>query len=918
MDFFKAEAMTTNNGNVIAPTFYNKRFKDLMIRGKSFYAIWNEETGLWSRDELDVITVVDASLQNLYNECIAQGFAAKVQWMLNTRTNQSNTYKTYREWVKGLPDIYHPLDTKVTYLSQETTKKDYASKRLPYDLDPAEPEAYNELMATLYDPKERRKLEWAVGAVLNGDGKNIQKMLVLYGPPGSGKSTFLHILEQLLTGYWTTFDAKSLTSSANSFSTHFFTENPLVAIQHDGQLSKIEDNSLLNSIVSHEDIVVNEKFKPQYTDRANCMLFLGTNSPVKISDSKSGLIRRLIDVNPSGRKVESQLYYDLMDRIPFELGRIANHCLKVYRRFGKRYYDNYRPLSMMYATDVFFNFVADNRLMLENDDPMELERIFAVYKDYCEKTNASFISQRYRFREELENYYERYDKTLKCFFGFKAYLLDEEESEESQEDVSNVRWIVLDSRVSIFDEVSKDCLAQYGNKDETPFDKWENVTRTLKEIDTTKLHYVRVPENHIVIDFDLKNEKGEKDAARNLDAASKFAPTYAEYSKGGAGIHLHYIFDGDISKLCRTYSEEGIEVKVFTGGSSLRRKLTFCNNLPIAHISSGLPLKEDKKMINMDVVKDEQHLRNIIKKCLRKEVHAYTKPNVDYIYKLLEDAYSSGMHYDVRDLRQKVLTFAMGSTNQKDACLKLVNQMHFCSEESADPEPFEDDAPIIHLDIECYPNLFLVCWKYEGTNDVVAMINPSPKEVGELFKYKIIGFNIVRYDLMMLYARYLGYSNEQLFKLSDQIINKGKYASFYREAKNIGYCDTWQIATNKQSLKKWEIELGLPHKEMDLPWDEPVKNEDIPRIVEYCKNDVRADEAVFKHNEAEWITIQVLVDICNELGIPASTINSINELVRKIIFGKERTPLTYYTDLATGKRYTTEDFEYEYKEIHLS
>lgn len=71
--------------------------------------------------------------------------------------------------------------------------------------------------------------------------------------------------------------------------------------------------------------------------------------------------------------------------------------------------------------------------------------------------------------------------------------------------------------------------------------------------------------NHIVIDFDLKNEKGEKDVLLNAEAASKFPPTYAEYSKGGKGIHLHYIYDGDVNKLeqltginYRIYEEEAV------------------------------------------------------------------------------------------------------------------------------------------------------------------------------------------------------------------------------------------------------------------------------------------------------------------------------------------------------------------------
>lgn len=899
MDFFSAEAVNGQNGNTIMPVFRNKKAKDFMIRGRSFYAIWNEKTGLWSRDEADVVDMVDAALQEKYDQCIQQGFTAKVQWMRTYRGRESNSWQTYLSWVKNMFDTYKPLDSKVTYLSQETTRKDYASKRLPYDLEDGEPEAYNELMSTLYDPKERRKLEWAIGSVMNGDGKWIQKLFVLYGPPGSGKSTFLHIVEQLLDGYWTIFDAKSLTSSSGNFSTHFFKENPLIAIQHDGKLSKIEDNSLLNSIVSHEDIVVNEKFKAQYVDRANCILFLGTNEPVKISDSKSGLLRRLVDVNPSGRTIPTARYFELIDRIPFELGKIANKCIKVYRHFGKRYYDAYRPLSMMYATDVFFNFVADNRLIFERDDPIDIERAYALYKDYCEKTNAAFISQRYRFREELENYYERYDKTSKQFFGFKAFLLDETELDEKEDDASS-RWIILDCRESLFDKEQSTALAQYANDKEVPFEAWEKVSKKLRDIDTSKLHYVKVGENHIVIDFDLKNEKGEKDAKKNLEAASKWPPTYAEYSKSGAGIHLHYIYDGDVNKLSRIYSDDGIEIKVFTGGSSLRRKLTLCNSLPIAHISSGLPLKEEKKMVTTEMLKDEQHLRNLIKKNLRKEIHPYTKPSIDYIYKLLEDAYNSGMHYDVRDMRQKVLTFAMGSTNQRDACIKVVNKMHFCSEEiSENTEGEYKDDRLVFFDCEVFPNLLLINWKYDGAPSCVRMINPSPSEVGELFKFKLVGFNCRRYDNHILYARYLGWSNEEIFKLSGRIINEKRSDAMFGEAYNISYTDVYDFASagNKMSLKKWEIKLGIHHQELGLPWDQPVPEELWPKVAEYCDNDVISTEALFHHLSGDWTARQMLAKLAG------GTVNdTTNQLTTKFIFGKNKNPKLVYTDLKTGRR----------------
>ena len=120
----------------------------------------------------------------------------------------------------------------------------------------------------------------------------------------------------------------------------------------------------------------------------------------------------------------------------------------------------------------------------------------------------------------------------------------------------------------------------------------------LKDLDTHKLHYVKVPSNLIVIDFDIKDENGKKSFKKNLEAASKWPKTYAELSKSGQGIHHHYIYTGDdVESLNRIYGED-IEVKVYTGNSSLRRKLTKCNNEPINLINSGLPKKEKKTTIN--------------------------------------------------------------------------------------------------------------------------------------------------------------------------------------------------------------------------------------------------------------------------------------------------------------------------------
>ena len=482
------------------------------------------------------------------------------------------------------------------------------------------------------------------------------------------------------------------------------------------------------------------------------------------------------------------------------------------------------------------------------------------------------------------------------YSGFRIDIFEREKPKKKKEVADEIR-IEFSEGQSLFDQYCSECPAQYASSKETPKQAWDKVKTTLKDLDTSKLHYVKVPENHIVIDFDIPDENGNKSFEKNLEAASKWPATYAELSKSGAGIHLHYIYTGDVNKLARIYADH-IEVKVFTGKSSLRRKLTKCNNLPIATISSGLPLKGDDKVLNYEGFKSENALRAMIEKNLNKEVHASTRCSIDFINKNLEDAYNCGLKYDVTDMKNRVVAFAAQSTNQSDYCIKLVNKMKFKSDDFSDSVP-NDDQPLVFYDIEIFPNLLLINWKLAGEgNPVVRMINPKPTDIEELIKYRLIGFNCRRYDNHILYAALMGYTNEQLYNLSQNIINtpKGEQNKYlFGEAYNISYTDVYDFAAKKQSLKKWEIELGIHHQELGLPWDQPVPEDMWFKVAEYCDNDVLATEAVFNHLKGDFTARQILADLAG------GTVNdTTNSLTTKIIFGKERKPKLVYTDLATG------------------
>lgn len=964
LDFFTIKHRVTEkrSGTVIDvyPEFLIKKSKDLMIRGGGkFYAVLNKNNGFWETDEIKIQEFVDEELKeyaatnkDILQEKREKGKFCKIN-LMEMQNSRSRSWMEYKTYVSNLPDSYVQLDDEICFNVDKVKPEQYLSRKLPYELKRGNYDSWKELAGTLYDPVELQKIEWAIGAVIAGDSREIQKFIVLYGEPGAGKGTILKIIQKLFPGYYEVFDAKSLSSNSNAFAFEQFRSNPLIALQMDGDLSRIADNTKLNSLISHETVLMNEKRKQSYNFTPRCFLFMASNKEVQMTDANSGLIRRLIDVNPSRRKLPKKEYDRLMGQIGFQLGAIAHHCLDVYRELGKNYYNTYESKQMMLLTNPVYNFLKDSYEdpeVHDQLDPVQLQDLYLLWTHYCEKTGITNHFAKYQFTSEVKPYYREFKDRGRLPDGKQVRSLLIGLNEERLYDDSFGKKgithndpslsIVLDKTESLLDKMLADCQAQYGEEKaeggSKPQVSWSSCRTTLKDIDTRKLHFVRLPLNHIVIDFDLKNAKGEKDALLNLEAADKWPKTYAEYSQGGKGLHLHYIYEGDPTELDSVYDKD-IEIKVFTGKSSLRRRLSLCNNIPVARISGGLPRKEKKDdMIDFESVKDEKHIRNIIAKCLKKDIaQPYTAPAMSLIKKTLDDAYEAGIKYDIRDMRPAISAFAAKSHHQKETCMKMAGELRYFSKHfeeegkwdgsavkvAVDSEKMRElglkkapdipkekpkapvDETLVFFDIEVFPNLLLVNWKEAGEGKgVVRMINPTRAEIGELMKKKLVGFNCRRYDNHILYARYIGYDNDGLYRLSQRIIS-GSSNAMFGNAYDISYTDVYDFAAKKQSLKKWEIELGIHHQELGLPWDQPVPEERWAEVAEYCDNDVLATEAVFNHLQGDFRAREILADIAG------MTVNdTTNMLTTRIIFGDDPKPQVQfnYPDLTKkfpGYRY---------------
>lgn len=943
LDFVSINKIETKSGFKLQPELSVITRDCLMTRGHAFYAVWDFEAGAWTFDELRVPSLINALMQEAFNSLPDhEKTFTTISDIGRFRTSEWSSFKAY---CKQLPDKARDLDVEVTFADENPPREAYRARKLPYELSNKSARAYHKLASVLYDPEELEKLEWAVGLCLCGEQSLVHKFVSIFGGSGTGKSTYLLIIDALFHGYSETINVRNVVDGKHDFALSRFASNPLVILQHDCDLSLIKDNSILNSMISHEKMEINVKNQALYTSRILGMLFLGTNKPIHITDARSGISRRLIDVSPSGRLVPIDVYDKLMNDIQYELGSIAYHCINVYRQLGRGYYGSYVPIKMMVKTNVIYSFVMENANELDSENGVTLTRAFNLYKKYCEDYGIKNPLDKTEFRDEVEEYFVEVKvmgggkyQTQVVYKGLNEKMLKYEQYVNSMQSNKTTRPITLIDeetpelveQESLFDELRAGCKAQYTNADGTPIMPWTGVSTPLSSINTKELHYVRLPKEHIVIDLDVKDQNGDKQLALCLEAARQFPETYMEVSKSGNGLHLHYIYEGDVSLLDRC-PEPNIEVKVFTGKASLRRKLTLCNNIPVSAISSGLKVKE-KKMTPISQIKDEKHLRVLINKALKKEIHADTRSSIDYIKMVLNDAIAAGIQFDVSDLYPQLIVFAAGSSNQSDYCVEVVRNLKL----STMPEPSDIEAPsednnLLVYDIEVFPNLFMLSYTYTTLEElrqvypsgdptekesraalreffdrlqepgrIKTLTNPTPEELAPFMNKKLVDFNGRKYDRHVLYARYMGESNEQCYMRSQAIINGARDimgVGYIGSAWNMGFLDLYDLATEKQSLKKWEVRLHLPHVENDIPWDQPVSMEKWEEVADYNRNDVGATVCLCAHlvKVGDLATREILSNIS---GLPVG--QTLRNHFAQIIFQGDKNPQSefIYTDLS--------------------
>ena len=113
MDFLRIVPLANKRGVVeIYPRFFVRKSKDLMIRGGDFYAVWDQEKGMWSTDEDDLKRLVDAELDayaEKHKKDLENGY--RIMYMVYSETGSIDAWHKFCQ--HQMRDHYHELDTKL-------------------------------------------------------------------------------------------------------------------------------------------------------------------------------------------------------------------------------------------------------------------------------------------------------------------------------------------------------------------------------------------------------------------------------------------------------------------------------------------------------------------------------------------------------------------------------------------------------------------------------------------------------------------------------------------------------------------------------------------------------------------------------------------------------------------------------------
>lgn len=247
------------------------------------------EKGFWDALHQEVVNLeIDRVLEGAKPDGIrpTAGMRASVE-----RLARAKTFVPDEVWDAN-PDVIVCANGTLEISSgtlREHSPGDYALGAVPYDFDPDAhaPAFYEFLMSTV--PEAAPFLQEFAGYSLTID-TSLETAVWLFGPPGSGKSTFIEGVRAALGPRAGLLGLADIQRS--QFALADLPGKTLV-VATEQPADYIKSTDILNSLISGEAIRVEQKYRPAYSVVPRAKVLWAMNDLPRVKDSNSGLFRRV-------------------------------------------------------------------------------------------------------------------------------------------------------------------------------------------------------------------------------------------------------------------------------------------------------------------------------------------------------------------------------------------------------------------------------------------------------------------------------------------------------------------------------------------------------------------------------------------------------------------------------------------------
>ena len=253
-----------------------------------------------------------------------------------------------------------------------------------------------------HDPAGRAAIQEFAGYAISGR-TDLQKALVLVGPPGGGKGTLSRTIQQLV-GIENVV-SPSLTKLGSEFGLSDLIGKPLAVIEDarsDYSHTSGTTVERLLSIIGEDAVSINRKNQSYWNGTLPTRFMLVANEVPRFPDASGAMIRRFVAVKLSKSVPEEERDEKLGVKLKAELPGIFNWVLAGLKRLEQQHHftepETMADIQSMMSdlNSPVANFLDEEptyRVTGNPSDYVELKAVHAAYKSWCEEVGRSNMNQ---------------------------------------------------------------------------------------------------------------------------------------------------------------------------------------------------------------------------------------------------------------------------------------------------------------------------------------------------------------------------------------------------------------------------------------------------------------------------------------------------------------------------------------------